>query len=593
MSIKRALLVGWLCASACDSPPVQTADAEVVDAGIAKFDAGNVAVDSGVAPFDAGLFVEAYGPCNDGLWAVSGPFLDGGSPNVTVLGLLDPNERRELRGGERIDGRVYLINGAQLVITPGDGGFATIAADLTLLGHSRLIADGGKLRVPQTASTSFVLYAGDEASVVLSRTALVLGSTDNNLWTMAMCGRSSLELRGLDLLREKKSTPTPFAFDSAKVQIIDPNDFVELSISAHAQGVIREARSATVGAYLIVTDAVPHELQLTSGFVDGGQLNTLRTEDGGIGARLEVVNSNTLYGLWVHPHTDLTLRDSSLALFLRFDQSTTIEGLVGDFMPRTKRFAFGDRSMRLINSSVYPINAYYEPAQPGTLQFTGSTIGEITCNGPVGTRCSLDGGGIDGTGGFATVIGSATLDMANADLNTYLLTRDDAVARLRQVAHRPNSQLPPSFRRPLSIQAVGRSLVVLENQNPFVSRLEDGGVIPQVVADEAAVVDAAMYLDPNSAADTDFSGAVTRSVVGAAAVVTDGGTHRLLRSRLSATRGATTVSFSENLTSLAPLSEIGVLDTSKLDAGTWTLHLTVELASGQAADVTHTLRVTP
>ena len=395
-------------------------DASVVDAGAPSLDAGvahrDAGFDAGVVPFDAGVprdagSTEPYGPCNAGLWAQALPFLDGGMSGVTVLGLNGPRERRELRGGERIEGRVFLLNDAELFVTAGDGGFATLAADVTLLGHSRFVADGGKVRVPQTAGTSYALYAGDEASVVLSNTALVLGSTDNNLWTLAMCGRSRLELRSLDLRREKKSTPTPFAFDSATALIADPNDFVELSISARAQGVIREARSATVGAYLIVADSVPHELQLTSGFVDGGQVNALRTEDGGVGARLEVTNSNVLYGLWVHPRTDLTLRDSSLAVFFKFEESTTIDALAGDFTPRTRDFAFSDRSMRLINSAVYPVNAYYEPVHAGALRFTGSTIGELTCSGPAGTVCSLEGGGIDGTGGFATVAGSARLEL--------------------------------------------------------------------------------------------------------------------------------------------------------------------------------------
>ncbi len=222
-----------------------------------------------------------------------------------------------------------LLDDAALIVTPGDGGFATLAGNVTLFGTSRLIVDGGNLRIPQTASTRYTLYAADESRVALTHSALVVGSTDNNLWAIAMCGRSNLELRTLDLLREKKSTPTPFAFDSAHVLIEAPNDFVELSISAHAQGLIRDSRAATVGAYLIIDDSVPHELHMASGFVDGGQNTVLRTADGGIGARLDVVDSNVFYGLWVHPHTDVTLRDSSVGLFLKFEESTTIESLSG------------------------------------------------------------------------------------------------------------------------------------------------------------------------------------------------------------------------------------------------------------------------
>ena len=40
-----------------------------------------------------------------------------------------------------------------------------------------------------------------------------------------------------------------------------------------------------------------------------------------------------------------------------------------------------------------------------------------------------------------------------------------------------------------------------------------------------------------------------------------------------------------------PLSALGVLDTSKLDAGTWVMPLTVDLQSGRAADVMHTIHV--
>ncbi len=596
------VLLGWLALAACGGRRAPSADAgvsaafdsgtpEAPDSGTVK-DAGTV-WDAGASTDGAVVDLEPFGPCNVGLWQTALPYLDGGSPGDHVLGLRDAAEVLELAGGTRLDGPVYLFNGATLQITPGDGGFVTIAGDVNLFGHSRFVSDAGRVRVAQTAGTSFHLYAADESQVVMANTALILGSTENNLYTIVACGRSKVELRLLDLTRGEKSTPTPFAFDSAEVVVENPNDFVELSINAQAHGAIRDSRSATVGAYLIVSDSVHHDLHLPSGFIDGGHVSQLLTEDGGVGAQLEVSNSYVLYGLWTHPKTNITLLDSAIGLFLKFDSTVNVAALSGEVAARTETLGIGDRSLQLVRSSVSPVNAYFEPERSGTLSLTDSAVGELTCNGPTGTVCSLNGSRIDGTGGFATVAGNAHLDMQDAELNTYLLTRDNAVAHLTRVAHRPNADLPPAFRKPLSILATGDSLVVLENQNPFVSVTEDGGVVPQSVSENAAVVNAAMYLDPSSPADTELGPAVTKPIYGAASVNTQGARHVLRHWALAATNGATTLTLATSSTSMPPLSTLGVLDTSKLDAGTWVLHLTVDLKSGRAADVMHTIHVAP
>jgi hypothetical protein len=555
------------------APDTGFADAGPRDSGTA--DAGMP--DSGGA--DGGPVL----PCNAALHAFTDLMRDGGAAGVTTLGVGNPVETLTLKPGDSLAQPTFLFNQATLNVVGGDGGVTRLLAPIYAMDQSTFRISNANVDVPNGSGFFF----GDQSTYDVSDSGLALGPLSPSLQLEESCGQSHASLRNNDYTVRQDSTPEVVVRDSSIFAVEANRGLVEVTLGegGHVDLTNTTDPADSVGVYFQVSQPAAMTLHLPSGSVSGAPLVIqLPPDTAGFAQSATIINSNVFFGVWLDPGTHVTLVDSDVGMFLSYHGDGSASGIryTPPSGPTENRvFPLNDRTLTLQNTRLSVLNIYQNASvTPGTLTLDAVTIGEHTCQGVPGTQCVVTNSTIDGSGGFVSVHGSAQLTLQGCELQTYLQADEQSVTRLRL------GNMEQGAFKPARIEASGSALVSLEDE--FLGYPDGGGIPSLITGGNGAIATTTVFLPLTP---TVLASGSKLTVQGTVLVQTDAGTpFDLAGYALSLVQGSTTVSEGGGEAAVVA-GPLGTVDTTGLDAGSYTLHVVLSGDGGVISDVTRPIQV--
>jgi hypothetical protein len=522
-------------------------------------------------------------PCNDALHAFTDPIRDGGLSGALTLGLNNPAEVLSLHPGDTLSQPVFLFNQSTLAIVGSDGGMTRLMAPIFAMDQSTFRISNANVDVPNGSAFFF----GDQSTFEVSDSGLALGPLSPSLQLEETCGHSHGSLRNNDYTVRQFSTPEVFVRDQSVFALEANRGVIEVTLNegGHADLSNTTDPADGVGLYFQVSQPQPMTLHLPSGLVSGAPLVIqLPSDSPGFSQSATVTNSGVFFGVWLDPGTDLTLVDSEVGMFLSYHGNGSASGI--RYTPpngpaENRVFPLNDRTLTLQNTRLPVLNVYQNAGvAPGTLTLDSVTIGEHTCQGVAGTQCVIKNSTIDGSGGFVSVHGSAQLTMQGCELQTYLEADEQSVTRLRL------GNMEQGAFKPTRIEAYGNALVSLEDE--FLGYPDGGGIPPFLTAQSGAIATTTVFLPLTP---TVVPRGTKLQLQGTVEIQTDGGApFDFAGYALSLAQGSTTVPEGGGAAPVVA-GTLGTIDTTGLDAGSYTLHVVLSGDAGVVSDVTRPIQV--
>lgn len=535
---------------------------------------GGSAADAGPdAGADAGAPDAESLYCNDGFHpAVDAVRAGSVPPGATVLGLANPTESATLRAGDVHSGDYYLFNQATLTVVGGAGGPTRLSGSVFLADQAAFKVTGADLAIDQGYSSQYSVLALDDSQYSVLDSKLSLGTLPDLLQPLLMCGRSKGEIRRTDLTVRQPCWLDPFVEDRASFAIDSNVGRFELSlVDGGSADVLNEPSPNVVGMYFTLQGLFASPLVLppspAAPIVIGPGAN-------GRSMTANIVGTAPFYGLWIEPGTQVKLQDTTSALFLSFHGNGSASGLSsGVFTGST--LTTSAHTVDLVRTTVPILNAY-EDGGPGTLSLAGSTLGEHTCNGPVGTECDLSGDVVDGSGGNLGASVDARLVMTSGSVGTNVVAKDRSRMRFTYSYLQPSTSHPAPY-----VQALADAVVSLEDCALSTS-------VALTPLGNGAIAEGWIFAPA-------YNASVTGSVVvsGNARVLSAAASPNAFASwALSwSTAGGTTRTPIASGTAPVAWGLLGTWNTTGLAPGAYELHLVVNGSSGVLADVLHPVTV--
>lgn len=341
------------------------------------------------------------------------------------IGVTDPDEVVTLAADRAVDGNVIIVNNGRLNVP--EGMTLSVTGEVQVFGTGTLDMADATLMFPQSYSYQSGLLLGDQGQASLVGTTI---EGNGHSFGVAAVGDGHLAWTNVTV---DNGFPTWTLFESASADLVGCTTTGEFLCMG--DNTLNISDSQKVLFWLTLPDGSVVDVDLPpSGDVASFAIGPDTTWASGIPYSATITNCTEVWwGVMASSGSTGTFRDSDLrTVGSIFERDNTIEvtGIANNATIADRTYAWGDVSLRFVNSSVDTWNFY----GAGTTQLTiaSSVFGELLTWGQayaqvIDSMC-------DGSGGYLNATEQSTLLLVNSMNLSQTTVEDEAVFYVVQSA---------------------------------------------------------------------------------------------------------------------------------------------------------------